>query len=512
MLGIAVGIQPIDVKKTLIFVHRWMGVALCLVFLLWFASGIVMMYWDYPEVTAADRLQHLPPLDASRIRLSLLEAYGRLGLTRSANQAFLTTFDGRPAYRFRMGRDQKLVFADDGAVSQEYSPDQALRVAAQWSNQPPNAARMALLTAEDQWTVSGAFHSLRPLYRFTWPNADEVYVSQQTGEVVQSTSRSSRLGAYFGAIPHWLYFTPLRKDGHLWTRVVVWTSGLATFAALIGLIVGVWMYSPSLLYRHQGAPSRVPYRGQKRLHTILGLFFGLLACTWAFSGMLSMDPFPMGGEASSEGASKIQAALRGDTVPLAGFSSSHPRDLLAQIATHTTVREIEFASFAGEPFYIVSGAPQQTLILTADGRTESSEFGREQILAVVRDVARVAMNQADITEARIVTRYEAYYLDRHHQDPLPALFIQLNDKQRSMYYIDPKTARVVEAYDTGSRWNRWLYHGLHSLNFPWLYEYRPVWDILMLALLGGGTWLCITAIILAAQVLSRKLPGRSSRY
>ena len=512
MLSIGAGIKAIDIRKTLIFVHRWTGVALCLLFLLWFASGIVMMYWDYPEVTAADRLQHLPPLDASRVRLSVLEAYERLGLNRPATQAFLTTFDGRPAYRFRMGREQKLVFADDGAVSLEYSPELARRVAAQWSGQPPSGARMALLTAEDQWTVSGAFRSLRPLYKFTWPNGDDVYVSQETGQIVQSTSRASRMGAYFGAIPHWLYFTPLRKDGILWTRVVVWTSGLATFAAFIGLIVGVWMYSPSLRYRRQGAPFRIPYRGQKRLHTMLGLFFGLLACTWAFSGMLSMDPFPMGGEASLDGASNIQTALRGDGVPLAGFSNIHPRDLLGRFASQIGVREIEFASFAGEPVFIVSGAPQQTLILTADGRGASSEFSRERILAVARDVAYTTMNQAEITEASVVTRYEAYYLDRHHQRPLPALFIQLNDKERSMYYIDPKTARVVEAYDTGSRWNRWLYHGLHSMNFPWLYENRPVWDILMLVLLVGGTWLCITSIILAGQVLSRKLPARSSRY
>jgi len=119
-------------------------------------------------------------------------------------------------------------------------------------------------------------------------------------------------------------------------------------------------------------------------------------------------------------------------------------------------------------------------------------------------VVRTAMDQAPIREVRVVTQYEAYYLDRHHQRPLPALFIQLNDKERSMYYIDPKTARVVEAYDAGSRWNRWLYHGLHSLNFPWLYEHRPVWDILMLVLLVGGTWLCITSIILAWQVLAKK--------
>src|SRR5258708_1142082 len=121
MFGIEIGVKPIALKRTLILVHRWMGVAISLLFLLWFTSGIVMMYWDHPEVTSIGRLQHLPPLDASRIRLSLLEAYGRLDLKTSTKQAFLTTFDGRPAYRFRVGRQQKLVFADDGAVCVEYS-------------------------------------------------------------------------------------------------------------------------------------------------------------------------------------------------------------------------------------------------------------------------------------------------------------------------------------------------------------------------------------------------------
>ena len=62
MLGIAVGVKPIEVKKTLIFVHRWMGVGLCLLFLLWFASGIVMMYVGLPRVTDEERARTLEPI------------------------------------------------------------------------------------------------------------------------------------------------------------------------------------------------------------------------------------------------------------------------------------------------------------------------------------------------------------------------------------------------------------------------------------------------------------------
>ena len=44
------------VKRSLIVVHRWLGAPLSVVFLLWFASGIVMMYRGFPGITAAERL------------------------------------------------------------------------------------------------------------------------------------------------------------------------------------------------------------------------------------------------------------------------------------------------------------------------------------------------------------------------------------------------------------------------------------------------------------------------
>jgi hypothetical protein len=53
--------------------------------------------------------------------------------------------------------------------------------------------------------------------------------------------------------------------------------------------------------------------------------------------------------------------------------------------------------------------------------------------------------------------------------------------------------------------SRWLYHGLHSLDFPWLYDHRPLWDIVVIALMIGGTALSVTSLVLAWQVLGRTL-------
>ena len=76
---------------------------------------------------------------------------------------------------------------------------------------------------------------------------------------------------------------------------------------------------------------------------------------------------------------------------------------------------------------------------------------------------------------------------------------------RTRYYIDPKTARVVGDYSSRNWVSRWLYHGLHSLNFPWLYNYRPLWDIVVITFMVGGTALCVTSLILAWRVLGRTL-------
>jgi hypothetical protein len=86
-------------KKSLIFIHHWMGVALCLLFLLWFSSGIVMMYRDFPSVTAQDRLARSPALDASKIQLSPAEAFAKLDLRQSPAHRDRVSFGRRGSFR-----------------------------------------------------------------------------------------------------------------------------------------------------------------------------------------------------------------------------------------------------------------------------------------------------------------------------------------------------------------------------------------------------------------------------
>jgi hypothetical protein len=484
-------------KRAAIFVHRWLGVAVCLFFLLWFPSGIGMMYWDFPSVTAADRLDRSAALDPSTIRLSPAEAYAVLNQTQAPAEARLNTLDGRPVYRFRTGSAESLVFADTGARQTEVPDALIERVASTWVGQPATTARLATLDDADQWTVQGSFRAQRPLRKFSWPNGEQVYVSQPSGEVVQYTTTASRVGAYLGPIPHWLYFTPLRKHQPAWSRLVIWSSGIGALTAILGLVVGLWVYSPSKRYRVAGAATGIPYRGQKRWHSIFGLLFGLGAVTWAFSGMLSMDPFPATPQRSRP---DIAHALR-ERLQLTAFNARDPRAALA-LLPGLHVKELELMVVGGEPIYLAVLGRGETRIVPVSAPPREA-FDLQRIVGLVESAAR----PDGLADSRLIQQYDAYYLDRHRRKPLPVILARVNDPERTRYYIDPKTARVVGTYGSGSWMNRWLYHGLHSLDFPWLYDYRPLWDIVVIAFMLGGTVLCVTSLILAWRVIGSYLPA-----
>jgi hypothetical protein len=119
-------------------------------------------------------------------------------------------------------------------------------------------------------------------------------------------------------------------------------------------------------------------------------------------------------------------------------------------------------------------------------------------------VTRVAGPLGGAT-VKVISQYDRYYLDRDRQAPLPVVLVELNDMGRSRYYIDPKSARIVGGYSAANFTDRWLYHGLHSMNFPWLYNHRPAWDIVVIGFMLGGTALSVTSLVMAWQVLGRKL-------
>src|SRR3982751_2492264 len=56
--------------KTLVWFHRWLGVATCLIFGLWFASGAVLLFKPFPSLSHADQLRLEAPIDVGAVAIS----------------------------------------------------------------------------------------------------------------------------------------------------------------------------------------------------------------------------------------------------------------------------------------------------------------------------------------------------------------------------------------------------------------------------------------------------------
>ncbi|WP_335645491.1 hypothetical protein [Methylobacterium durans] len=143
--------------------------------------------------------------------------------------------------------------------------------------------------ARDQWTVAGRYDALRPFHVVALgdPAGTELYVSAVTGAVVLDTGARERFWNWLGAVPHWLYPTPLRARPDLWRDVVLWVSGIGIAGAVSGLVLGIWRLRPRRRYPSGAA---TPYRGIGRLHHLFGIVGGLGILTFVVSGWLSMNP------------------------------------------------------------------------------------------------------------------------------------------------------------------------------------------------------------------------------
>src|SRR5208283_3357047 len=153
----------------------------------------------------------------------------------------------------------------------------------------------------------------------------------------------------------------------------------------------------------------------------------------------------------------VGRVLRADSVDLATFAAKSPEAALASVPPTLRVKELELISFAGDPAYIAFGDAQASWVVPVHG-APGAGFERGRIV----DVIRKAIQPVWPVEVRTVSQYEAYYLDRRGERPLPVLFILLRaTDSHSGYYIDPRTARVVGHQESDAWFNRWLYHGLH---------------------------------------------------
>ena len=478
--------------RATVVVHRYLGIAVGALMLMWFASGMVMIYVPYPQLSPAQRLQLLAPIspaqccEAAAIRLKDDEPVAAIQIeTQLGRLVARIRPDGRPPFEATLADGAPV--ATGAAQARTIALDAGQRIAGQGAK---------IISAEvvdrDQWTVAEDYEFARPLYRFTFddPRRTQVYVSGSSGDVVLFTTGPERFWNWLGAVPHWLYFTQLRSNGPLWSKIIIWTSIAGGFLTLIGLYIGVSQF--------RRGPRISPYRGWNYWHHLAGLVFGVLTLSWVVSGTISMNPW---GFLEGSGGGGERASLIGDPLPWSAWRDSLAR--LKHDAALAGAVSLASAPQGGRLFWLARWADERVLRLDDGGRAAPVAPAE-----LMRDAQLVA-NERVIASQGLMTGEDSYYYRTPGSDrvTLPVYRIVLADAVRTRYYIDPRDGLLLGRIDGDRRGYRWLFDGLHRLDFfAWL-RWRPLWDAMMLLLLAGGITVTGSGCYLAVRRIGRDIRG-----
>ena len=449
------------------------------------------------------------------MRLTPAEA-AEAGLVDSPGRTLLLSIMGRPAYRFGVG-DTTTVFADTGDVMDGASVAQSRTIASRFAGVNEDQVEHAgTLTNVDQWTLVQSRQLPLDKFRVNDDSGTELYVSPATGEVTMVTTRRGRALAWVSTIPHFFYFAALRENQPVWYQFVVWSSGLVCALAVLGLVLGVvqsW---------------RSKYAGAMRWHYVTGLVFGVFTATWAFSGLLSMEPFAW---TNSEPLQVRRDVFTGGAVDLASFSAMKPAEW-EHLVNGRGIKEIELARIQDEHYYVVRLAHDPDAeqaartaasavlhhrtrrIRSSAGACEhAAGAGRAVQCGVARRATAHRAPRGPDRRAELLADYDSYYYSRQQLTPLPVLRVKFADPGETWFYIDPSNSAMLSQVTRLSRVERWLYNGLHSFDFPVFYDMRPLWDIAMIVLLLGGLASSSIGLVLGfsrvARGARRLIPSRA---
>jgi PepSY-associated TM region len=471
--------------RTLVITHRYLGVAVGALMVMWFLSGIVMMYVGFPRVTETDRLRILEPIAWS---MCCRSGVGSIAGDDQVLAASIENLAGAPSLTLRRpGRpDTTLDLAHDAVVRVDAARAEVIaREAAPRVTGRPGTPEFTGQVQTDQWTV-GRLVRDRPLFRFEFddPARTILYVSGTSGRVVHWTTATQRFWNWLGAIPHWLYFADLRSDVALWSEIVIWTSIIGTFLTAIGLYIGICQ----LRLKPTGKIS--PYRGWFYWHHMIGLAFGVVTLTWVVSGLISMNPW---GFLDSRGSGAEQARIAGEPLRWNDVRMSL-EDIRTQAAVVDSVR-VAAVPFDGRLYWLVTRRDGETARIDAAGQAAPLSTGD-----LVNAAGRIgAGTGTGVAEQGLIAGEDDYFLRRDDPRPLPVYRVILSDPEQTRYYLDPSSGSLLQRIDANGRWHRWLFGGLHRIDFTSWMRARPTWDVIVLFLMSGGLALAITGFYLGLR-------------
>jgi uncharacterized iron-regulated membrane protein len=471
--------------RYLYLTHRWLGLTLGPLIVLWLLSGVVMLFVSYPSLTHEEQIDHLQPLQRALVKVlpetAWQSTFAKSAETNHPKNTQLAMQQSRPVYYF-LNDHWQAVWADSGTavvVNRELAIRNALAF------QPAARVNKVSLIALDQWSFSGKLNPHRPLYKVSLDNENksEIYISSRTGQVVLETSQHERFWNWLGSITHWVYFTELRAQREVWRQVILWPAGAAITLSALGIWIGIVRMRLNSRYSRN---RHTPYRGFMRIHHIAGYTLGLILFTWLFSGWLSMTPMNWLSDRSL--SDEELNHWQGKSVSL------HDYRLPDHLPSETKI--LEWIPFSGQV-----GVIGHSLRKSQRLHPETGEGLPAYTLPQLQSAAG-GMQAAPLPSITWLTEQgDAYY--NKSDEHIPVARVSFDGDACISYYINAITGEIVSSQDTRSRAYRWLFTALHTWNFPGIEP--QFWRRFLIILLSvAGLIISLTGLYYGFKRLARQ--------
>lgn len=468
-------------ERWIILIHRWIGIAVCVLFVVWFASGLVMLHTTYPRLMDHEYREGLTTLQWDRVLLSPEAALTATGQTEFPRTLRLEMSAGEPVYRVASwdGR-QAAVSATTGQVLSFLEKDQALRIARDFA--PDSRPTWTDLIEVDQWTFATTFDAYRPLHRIALNDADarELYISARTGAVVLDSTRHERTWNWFGLIPHLFSLDEIRLQPTLWRALLMWTTVPSLVVALCGLWIGITRLRVVKRYP-RGKMS--PFRGMMKWHHVLGLIGGVTLFAWVLGAFIYLRPNHF-----LEREPLSAQSLRDYT---GAPGPSFPLTLESRVQDPSSSITASFAWVAGRPFVLLTDRGATVRVVDAGGDVLNRVSPE-----VIEDAVHRLMPAAPIERLHELTEPDEYWHTfKLTIRPLPIFRVELGDPDRRWLHIDPRTGEILNTTEAGDRAFRWLFNGMHKFDFLFLSRHGALRDVVVWILMLCGLALSVTGVV-----------------
>lgn len=480
--------------------HKVSGLLLSLLFLMWFLSGITMIWHSFPKASQEYRMMRQDPLTEN---LPSLEEI----LSVLPNDTQLSTITiqrryGRPAATLGAKGLNVEYYLDSLAQVEAFSEGTREKIIAEWCT--ARVAKIDTLWKVDQWIPFERWKKEMPIYRYHFddPQKHQMYMTSKDGRVIQFTDKDERFWAWLGAIPHWVYFTLLRQHQTAWTKFVIWSASIGCVMCLCGFFVAI----PVWWKKRKNGLMHNPYKKRwHRWHYASGLIFGLFAITFAFSGVMSMTDLPqwLKKQKPKEGGrqERVTPGRRGMSGGKALPAGTYLLDYRKAIAGCAPVKAISFESWKDKPYYKVTCNGSVKLVDASD-TSGIRTFVLTQQMVEADAVQRLPKNSSYSLE--LINEYDKdYFARKKERAPLPVYRVIADDYMNTRLYYNPNTLQVKQVNDD-TRTRSFLYGGLHRLDIKFLTDRPALWHIVMLSLLTGGAFLSFTGVVLTIKYIKRQ--------